>query len=686
MSRKKRIFKIAGITLAVLLFLGYFAFSTFLFKPFESDWEHRLAGLIPRQVDFYLSKEALEEDFSDFPELAAWSELEENKAWRIWSGSEEYRAFVQKHDIPALLQDIKEQTAQLPLGLTPLEIFGGKEIAVAGNYEGVGMKNAHWMLSGRVGWPGKMATAGLRFPGILRKASGQNFEVSSEEDIYTLSGGSIKTPLFITRIQDVVIIGNDRELVAKAPHLRDVGGLDSLASSAPYIDRIRSVEKKVDETEGLQMLLDVGKTFAAMDINGPWPNTASPAFSQAFLGRLIQAPSTKDVLGLVRFQQGLQLDLSGTFSSESVTPFQNRLYKVAGFERDQMLRNAARMAPADCVLFAYMHGPVAGLLREVFASVEPAMRSNLEDAIKSTGHYASLEELLDTLGGSLRNRMALIVCENNFGPVVAQVKGQDFPAETDGMPVFAMTLVTWIEGQDFSKLDEVRDMIGRNPEKFGLKGYDASNPNDTGYYIYGSDGFPTREFWSPLIPGTGMMATMITDENHFWITNHEKMFTLLRQTYYRTGGGKQSLQDNREFITQVNGALDNANLVVWFNPKKAAPTLRKIAKQWAEDNVMNSVNYSQQRPIVEKEILTQHFEGKSIGQLGKTQVDQLQMLVDQRLSDWAEEYRLREAPKLAAKRDRTISYMEGMQNLLFELKLDPVNFKLALRTKVLLGE
>ncbi|MDF1838771.1 MAG: hypothetical protein P1V35_12945, partial [Planctomycetota bacterium] len=60
MNRKKRILKITGISLLAILFLGYFAFSTFLFKPFEKAWPHSLAGLIPRQVDFFLYQENLE--------------------------------------------------------------------------------------------------------------------------------------------------------------------------------------------------------------------------------------------------------------------------------------------------------------------------------------------------------------------------------------------------------------------------------------------------------------------------------------------------------------------------------------------------------------------------------------------------------------------------------------------------
>ena len=688
MSRKKRILKISAITLAVLLFLGYFAFSTFLFKPFESKWPHAVAGLIPRQVDFFLAKEDLASDFDEFPILSAWDAIEETKGWRVWSGSPEFEAWSNKHDIEGLIATIQEQTEQLPLGLGPLDIFGGEEVAVAGNFNGNGLKNSQWMICGRVGWSGKLAAATLRYPKLLNQATKQDFTVESEDGIYGLSGGQLKNPIFVTRIQDVLVIGNHKELVAKGPELKSVGGKDSLALSAGYRDQILRVENKVGES-GLQILLDVGKTFRAMGNDGPWPDTKSDRFSQAFLGRLIQAPSCKDVHGLVRFGQGVQVDLSGSFSSESVTPFQSRLYRVDGFERDQMLRNAARMAPADCVLFAYMHGPIADLLAQVFDSVEPAMRANIEDAVKSTGHFRSLEDLLDALGSSLRNRMALIVRKNDYGPVVAKGKdGQEYQAESDGMPVFAMTLVTWTEGSDaVKKLDDIRDMVGRNPEKFGLKGYDPANPNDTGYYIYDSGGFATREFWSPLIPGTGMMATMLTDENHFWITNHEKMFQTLRSTYYDgERRGFRRLSELPSFRRQVEGTLDKANLILWFNPKEAAPTLRKIAKQWAEDNVLSSIDWAKQRPIVEREVRTEQFGGRSVGQLSKSEVDQLRAIVDQRLTEWGDEYRIVNTPKLMAKRDREITYMESMDNVLLQLRLDPKEFKLALRAVTPIGE
>jgi hypothetical protein len=684
MNRKKRILKIAGLSLVAFLFLGYFAFSTFLFKPFESPWPHSLAGLIPRQVDFFVSKENLQDDFAQFPRLAAMGAIENLDAWDAWLSSPEYEELARKHDFDGMLKNIDTQVEQLPLGLQPLEIFGGKEVAVAGYFSGRGVAQAKWTVSGRVDWAGKMGVAALRYPSLLQNASGVAYTVMSDEGIFSVTGGTLKAPLYVTRVQDVVIIGNDRALVAKAPNLRDVGGTNSLAISAPYNDQIKKVEARTD-SKGVQVKLDVGKAFAAFGVNGPWPDIKSSRFSQAFMGRLIQAPSCQDVLGLIRFQQGLQVDLSGAFSSESVTPFQSRLYRVNGFDRSKMLRDAARMAPADCVLFAYMHGPVTDLLREVFASVEPAMRANFEDAIKSTGHYKSLDELLDALGSSLRNRLALIVRENDYGGVVAKNNaGQEFPAETDGQPVFAITLVTWTDGESsHTKLDDIRDMIGRNPEKFGLQGYDSANPNDTGYYVFDSDGFPTREFWSPFIPGTGMMATMITDQGHFWITNHERMFSTIRQTYYQgESRGYPRLSELPEFRIQAENALDSANLMVWLNPRRAAPTLRKLARQWARDNAGSNIDWRQERKRTERTVLKESFNGSSIGSLSPGDVDEVQAEVDSRLASWGDKLIADNVPRLLAQKEREIAYMESMSSFLFMLKLDPKSFRLALRASV----
>jgi hypothetical protein len=254
--------------------------------------------------------------------------------------------------------------------------------------------------------------------------------------------------------------------------------------------------------------------------------------------------------------------------------------------------------------------------------------------------------------------------------------------------VFAITLVTWTDGEgSHSRLDDIRDMIGRNPEKFGLQGYDSANPNETGYYVFDSEGFPTREFWSPFIPGTGMIATMITDQGHFWISNHERMFSTIRQTYYQgESRGYPRLSELPEFRIQAENALDSANLVVWFNPRRAAPTLRKMARQWAQDNAGSSIDWRQERKRTERDVLKESFNGRSIGSLSPGDVDAVQAEVDARLTAWSEKLIADNVPLLMAKKEREINYMESISNMLFMLKLDPKSFRLALRTTIPMGQ
>ena len=55
MSAKKRVLRVGCISLLLLAFVGYFAFSTLLFPPFEGKFKAHVSGLIPRNVDVYLA-------------------------------------------------------------------------------------------------------------------------------------------------------------------------------------------------------------------------------------------------------------------------------------------------------------------------------------------------------------------------------------------------------------------------------------------------------------------------------------------------------------------------------------------------------------------------------------------------------------------------------------------------------
>ena len=688
MANNKRFLKIGCMTGAVILFVSYLAFSTFLFKPFEGAWQYDVAGLIPRRVDFFLAKARLDAEIEDFPTLKVAGAVQATPAWQTLEGSPEYQTWRRENDLDGLLARIRAEVARVPFGMEVEDIFGGKDVALAGHFRPGGLARAEWAVYGRVNTLGKAGEALLRYPGLLGLTD-QGLSVSTQDKLHTISGGQLQTPIYVTRVLDVVVLGTSKDLVLGARSMQAAGGEDSMFLSAGYQDYIYRDDRQLGDPE-FEVVLDVHAMLESMGFKGPLPDTESQRFFTSFLGRLIQVPSWKTISGIVGFPGGVRVDLHGDFSSERITDFQERLYREDSFDHRELMTRAARLAPEDCVMFAYIHGPVGDIVRQAFQSVEPALRSNLDEALRSTGRYKGLNDVIDRLGAALRNRTVVILREQDYGPVTDTLDdGTLVEAQHDGMPVFAMTIVTWLGSGSTpaETLNEIRDAIGLNAEKFGLQGFNPNKPGDKGYYVYDSDGFETREFWSPFVPGTGMIATLFTDEKeHFWITNHESMFRHVRATFYQgKAGGNPRLSELPQFQALVDSSLPGANLLVWFNPRKAGPTLRKMARRVVEDNVLSGIDWSRLRREEQGKLLPDMFPGKGLSELTPAQSEQLASAVDNELDEFAKRYRAEQIPTLLAASERSIQYMEAATAMLFMLDLNPASFSLSARILTPLG-
>ena len=132
MNFKSRFFKILSAIVLAALFLGYFAFSTWLYSPTESDFEYDVSALIPRDVDFYAARSDLASAFDGFPRLAVMDAIEQTDAWKVFEDSAQYGDLNREHRIESSLADLETNLAQIPLGMEPQDIFGGGDIAVAG--------------------------------------------------------------------------------------------------------------------------------------------------------------------------------------------------------------------------------------------------------------------------------------------------------------------------------------------------------------------------------------------------------------------------------------------------------------------------------------------------------------------------------------------------------------------------
>jgi hypothetical protein len=668
MSLKSRLLRILLAVTAVLGFAGYFAFSTFLFSPLEGDYESDLSTLVPRNVDFFVAKARLAEDFAPFPRLAAAPALSETPAWRTFVASPEYAALERKYGIEERLAEVERQLTQLH-GIDPLKVFGGSFVSIAGRFQGKSLADADWAIYGRANWMGKLGVSALSYPALLGLED-QGLNVAVENDHVALSGPKLPREIFVTRLRDVIVAGTSLELVRAALDLDARAGQDSFGQSAQYFDHIQNAVRSPARDE-FEVFLDWRKLSEQALLSGRWPPPDGPGYLQRLLARFFQIGSIKEIAGVLGLEGGLHAHLHADLTSEMVTPLQERLYRRRGRDRREILRDAAALAPDDTGIFVYLQIGVGDLLREMLAAAEPALRSNAEDLLRSTGVYTGSEPLITEIEELFRDGVALIVRENDY-PVDAQ---KDPP--NNGLPTYAVALVLWTDGSEKArtKIDELQTLVVRNQQALGLRG---ANPGAAGvFYNEVGSGHMIWEFWSPLITGTGHLATVV-DDRRFIVSNSFRMLGDVIGTLYRRQGSRPALSEALEFKGLVNEGLLQANALLWLAPRKLGPTARKMAGFTAHNQVLGSLDQAKERVREEALVLRQDFGGRSVGQLGPDEKAKLDESVNARM-DALQQKQLGEAvPALTAAFERRQAYLEYFGSMLCMLALDPKHMELSL--------
>lgn len=673
MTLKSRILRILLIAVLVLGFGGYFAFSTFVFSPTESAYGADLSTLVPRNVDFFVAKARLSGDFSEFPRLDVEPEVVALPAWQAFVGSEDFEELDAEHDLTGLRRELEALPAQLR-GIDPLKIFGGKDVAVAGWFRGPELESSDWAVYGRVNWMGKLAESLLSYPG-LTGMQGRGMSVAVEADHVAVSGGDLAREVFVTRVRDVVVAGTSLELVQAVKELEARAGQDSFGQSAQYFDHVQNAERSSRRNE-FELYVDWRAWSEKAQRSGRWPDPASPSLGTALIARYFQLGSIKALSGIVGFESGLRAHLHADLSSELVSPVQAHMYRQRGADRREIQSDAAAMAPRDSGLFAYLRVPMGDFLRELLdavATTDPAVRSNLDDLLRSTGGYASSDDLIAEFDGIFRDRVALIVRRNDY-PIDPEAD-----APNDGQPVHAVSVVLWTDGsaQAREKIDALHDQIVANQQNLGLSGKDPGSPGvfrnevSSGHYIW--------EFWSQLVPGTGHLAAVI-DGDRYIVSNSFRMLGDVLRTFRVPDS--ESLADHPEFKRLAKEGLPQANALVWLDPRQLAVTSKVMAQQRARDELLGSLDLARERVREEATVLRQEFGGRSADQLSEDEGALLGELVDARMDAMVGKVMDEQVPVLARTFLRRIGYTEAVSCVLLMLALDPKEMELSVRALV----
>jgi hypothetical protein len=514
---------------------------------------------------------------------------------------------------------------------------------------------------------GKLAQSLLSYPGLL-DLEGQGLSVATEEGVVTLSGGQLSRPLSIARIANVLVVGSSADLVARALELEATKGQDSFGQSARYADYIENQPNR--EPDDIEFFVDHDALMSNLGLDGNLPDLASQDFTPAFLAHIGQLKLFKELVGVLSFEGGLAIDLNAELSSEKLTAAQKRFYREAGFNRDRA-REIGGLAPEDTGVLAYLQADVGDVLRMVLESTEPALQDNFHDLVRAVWGYPDGQSLIDTVDSGLKDRLALVM-----RPMDYPDEGLNGPPH-DGRETFAWAVVGWVK--DKAVLEEFRNKVASNQGRFGIRGRESGK---SGVYTNKTrGGLVVYEYWSMLVPGTGHISSVVSDDI-FIIGNHHSLVTDILLTDLGEG---DSLADSPVFTSLVSLGLDSSNAMLWLNPGPIEQTLSGLADDAARDAV-GSINWDLERPRISSLVLKRDFGGRTKEQLDLDEQRRFEDLLEADLSTFESQYYGQNVAALAQEYERKVGYLQAIRGLMFQLSLDPKRVDLSLRAIIPTGQ
>lgn len=701
MASKRRLLRLALTALVIVGIAGFGVFSTFLYNPFEGKYEFDVASLVPREVDFYVSKADLRGDFDPFPRPAFADELEQSARAKAFLEHPRVAGWLEGLGIDEALTQLDAALAQLPVQVDPLQVFGGEDLAIAGTLNGDDLTQADWAVYGRTSTLGRIGVELLSYPGLLG-LSEQGFVVEDVGEAVSLEGGQLPRKLFVERIQDVIIVATKADYVESALALEGSRGQDSFGQSAKYGDSIASLEREGDE---LELYADYRVLRQGLRLPENLVDPYSANVAEAVLGNLLPTASIRELAGIVGFGQGVQLRLHGNLSSENLTAVQKRFLRVRGAAKDDV-RFAAMFAPEDTGAFVYLTGDIGDILREALRAVDnEALKSNLADVVRNVWGHSDVNMLIDDLETAFKDRAALVVRDNDYPD-----EGASGPPHDDRtVPAWALILFP----QEREKIDELINRVIARQSYLGIRGHEPGSRGVFDNEVAG--GTNVKEYWSEFVPGTGHIASSeirlgssdssraareravssrnrgaeeertresVGREDVFLVSNNHQMIGAMVKTFFEGGPTWPRLADKPFFETLVNVGLPSSNLTVWVDPRAISDTTRELARETAMLVAADDIDWAIERPRIEKEILRAQFPGETWGALSPEVEQQLAILAEQAAEEFRAEHVAGRAPELRQAAEATLDALEATSGTFVELGLDQRAFDLLVRVIV----
>ena len=510
--RARKLFKILGTALGLLVILLLLSVAIFVFNPFEGSLAD-LRFAVPRDVDFFVRKLNLEDDFDEFPEPHFWGELGIHPEWQQIVASPTYRDLNGSGEITRALQDLRDQAEDLNHRTSgQLDLLGdflGAEVQIAGRL-GEGGLPTTWCSYARISWRAKFAWGLLGYTFVQEELRKGGVQVRPEEDLVVITPNG-SPDLYAARHLDCLFLGNDRDLVRRSWELASgIGDPDSFGGTANYQDGIEKRIEEWEETTGqmanaVEFFVRPSKLFRMPDVvfDDNWPDPDHPTDMNArVMASFLNLDSWLGLTGAMIIEPGAaSLVASIELNQNEHTAFQSNFFKTESQLRRDWLDPFLRMVPArnpsqdGACAAAAMRMPAGDFLREMYSALDDADKSLLNDSLRKTAQYDGTLDLIEKLELAFYPRTGFVFRRNTPDPEIPVAE----PAPT---PQFAW--VFWLRSGGQKIVSDFVELLTRYR---GVIGLEQAYNLPLGLAGQGVGGDAAREFTNPHIPGTGSFAT-----------------------------------------------------------------------------------------------------------------------------------------------------------------------------------
>lgn len=593
-ARGRRLLRNLAIALgALLVFLGLFVVA-FVFNPLEGSLPEVLDA-VPRDVNFCVRKQALADDFADFPVPRCWDDLNLSPGFPELLDGPLVRGW-RRDGLDAVLRQLRDMHERVRADtggwLDILRDLIGSEVVVAGYEQDYSrqppqpLATPQWCAYTRVSWRIK-AALGVLGLGIGKAQLEQaGIALAAEGGIWSLRLPGQAEPLFLRRHLDLLMVGNHRRLLERSQALIDGSREDEpLGKTAEYT---LGVQKRVerfaqasgqDRSNAVEFLIEPNAFDGFRRTAASWPNAGNQdSMNERVLASFLNLKGWLRAAGALMFgDQELATTGRVVLSSKQHTAFQSSFYQAEKQHRKDWLDPFLRMVPEDACAAAALRMPAGEFLRAMFDALEPAARDLVNDGMRRCTlrgeQLTGTEDLIERLKPAFLQRTGFVFRRNKPDMSRDPATGELYVPVSARSPMPQVAWVFWLRPgtnkllEDFSTtmLDQYGNFGFRKAWKLPVPFGNTKLPE------------PVVEFCNPMIPATGEIA-MIVFSDFFVISNSGPLIKDILRTRYRADG-LRSVADLDDYSELVERELPaELNGLVWLRGANVLPVIDDFVK------------------------------------------------------------------------------------------------------------